>query len=383
MILNNDEKFIYLFRHGETDWNVEDRVMGQIEGINTSFTSKGYSDIEKIAKKIEKNNIEAIYTSDFDRALNTAIISNKALKLPLYKTTQLRGFNMGKFQGMLFKDFIADEEVVKVFSNYDLKFKDGESVNELVARMYDFIIDVCINSKYKNIAMISHSAAISNLISFLTSERYISVKECKLLYTNNKLYVLDYTLVDYNKLLAKNKCYANYYAIVNDYKSNLSINNNLYFIRHGENLNNPNMPNALLPLSLNGIVQSYLASNELKNKFDILISSPTQRTKMTSSIILNNDNFELDNRLLERFWGNDNDGNESLKETELRVMKFLKDVLLKYKNLNILFVTHGGLMKVIQKVIEGNYIDDEIINNGTIIKYGADKRKTIKKIKGL
>lgn len=154
---------------------------------------------------------------------------------------------------------------------------------------------------------------------------------------------------------------------------------NIYLFRHGENLNIEGLSNTLLPLSYNGITQSCLASKKLKNKFDILFSSPLQRTKMTSRIIMGSDKFKLDNRLLERHWGN-NDGSASLQETELRVLKMLKAVLKNYKNSNILFVTHGGLIKTIQKVIEGKDYNDKTIDNATIIKYGANGKKEIKRI---
>lgn len=36
------EKYFYLCRHGETNWNVESRIKGQLENIDTKFTKKRY-----------------------------------------------------------------------------------------------------------------------------------------------------------------------------------------------------------------------------------------------------------------------------------------------------------------------------------------------------
>ena len=45
----DDSRIIYLFRHGETNQNVEDRIMGQLERIETKFTNKGYKQIKTIS----------------------------------------------------------------------------------------------------------------------------------------------------------------------------------------------------------------------------------------------------------------------------------------------------------------------------------------------
>ena len=188
----DDSKIIYLFRHGETNWNVEDRVMGQLEGIETKFTNKGYKQIKEISETIKEKNVEVIYCSDFQRAYETAVIANEKLRVPIFPEKKLRGLNMGKYQGLFFEDFINRREVIESFKNYDLKIGGGESINELNARIYNFIKNIVKNTKYQRIAIITHSAVISNLRSYLSKSNYISLSECSLLYKNNKLLVTGY-----------------------------------------------------------------------------------------------------------------------------------------------------------------------------------------------
>ena len=188
----DDSKIIYLFRHGETNWNVEDRVMGQLEGIETKFTNKGYKQIKEISEKIKEKNVEVIYCSDFQRAYETAVIANEKLRVPIFPEKKLRGLNMGKYQGLLLEDFINRREVIECFKNYDLKIGGGESINELNARISNFIVNIVKNTKYQRIAIITHSAVISNLRAYLSKSNYISLRECSLLYKNNKLLVTGY-----------------------------------------------------------------------------------------------------------------------------------------------------------------------------------------------
>ena len=166
--------------------------MGQLEGIETKFTNKGYKQIKAISQKIEEKNVEVIYCSDFQRAYETALIANEKLRVPIFPEKKLRGLNMGKYQGLLFEDFINRKEVIECFRNYDLKIGGGESINELNARIFNFIKNIVKNNNYQRIAIITHSAVISNLRAYLSKSNYLSLMECSLLYKNNELLVTKY-----------------------------------------------------------------------------------------------------------------------------------------------------------------------------------------------
>lgn len=183
-------KLIYLYRHGETDFNVEGITMGQLEGINTNFTQKGYEQIDLLSEEIKEHEIEVIYTSDYKRTLETAKLINN--DLPIFINKEIRGLNMGKYQGMDFNLFIKLDEVQKSFSDYNIPFENGESINELNNRILNFILRICNETNYEKIAIITHSAVISNLKSFVTNEPFISLNKCCLLYEDNKFDVIDY-----------------------------------------------------------------------------------------------------------------------------------------------------------------------------------------------
>lgn len=112
-----------------------------------------------------------------------------------------------------------------------------------------------------------------------------------------------------------------------------------------------------------------------------MISSISQRAIETAQIIAKEKCIEVDDRLLERGWGNENqDGKETDAEAKSRFKKFLRDILERYSNKRILLVTHGSLIKLAQDVIENNCIERERVNNCTIIKYNKNKEKEIMKV---
>jgi len=154
--------------------------------------------------------------------------------------------------------------------------------------------------------------------------------------------------------------------------------NNLILIRHGENIYNTTLDNNKLPLSKKGISQAKNASKILANKYDIVISSTSLRTIMTSKIIDNGNMPIEDERLLERGWGNkQHDGKETDEEAKIRFKKFLTETVKKYRNKKILLVTHGSLMKLAQDVIEGEVKPRETIDNCTIIEYDKFEGKRV------
>jgi len=134
-------KIIYLYRHGETNLNVEGITMGQLDGLNTTFTNKGYEQINLLKEEIKENKIEVIYTSDYKRTLDTAKLINN--NLPIFVSKEIRGLNMGKYQGMDFNIFIQLPEVKQSFNDYSIPFENGESINDLNNRIFNFIIKIC------------------------------------------------------------------------------------------------------------------------------------------------------------------------------------------------------------------------------------------------
>lgn len=159
----------------------------------------------------------------------------------------------------------------------------------------------------------------------------------------------------------------------------MNFDGKIIFIRHGENMIDDSISNNLLPLSELGKKQAYEAFQTLKGQFDVVISSPSKRTMMTAHIISPNSKILYDKRLLERgFWNEKQDGLESDYEAKERIKSFMAEYMESSPNKNILFVTHGGLMILIQEVIEGKKMERGSINNCDIIEYSFNHKKIMK-----
>ena len=150
----------------------------------------------------------------------------------------------------------------------------------------------------------------------------------------------------------------------------------IYFVRHGQTeWNKIGRMQGHIDIELNdeGKKQAQLVKEKLKDvKFDKVFSSPLKRAKETAQIIVNQE-IIIDERLIERCNGelegkfkdeikiypNFNDPNdtrfgiEPLDDFKGRIYNFLDEISNKYKNKNILVVTHAGVCLYIRCYFEG------------------------------
>lgn len=103
----------YYVRHGQTDWNLEHRAMGQTD-IPLNHT--GIAQAASAAKLLATVSIGTICYSPLSRARQTAEILQKTLKSPLIEIPELQEFDLGPYQGKIkeqwFKNWREGQELM-------------------------------------------------------------------------------------------------------------------------------------------------------------------------------------------------------------------------------------------------------------------------------
>ena len=154
----------------------------------------------------------------------------------------------------------------------------------------------------------------------------------------------------------------------------------IYIVRHGQtnwNVIGRNQGRTDIELNQKGIEQALELKEKLKDiKFDKIFSSPLKRAYKTAQIITSNE-IIIDNRLIERANGilegkltheipididfniiSENDmGIESIIDFRNRINNFFNEIKEKYKNKNILVVTHAGISIYARCYFEGEPVD--------------------------
>lgn len=83
-------------RHGETAWNVDTRLQGQLD---VPLNERGREQARRMALALQDDRPDVIYSSDLSRALETARAAAAVLDLPITTDTGLRERCFGVWQG--------------------------------------------------------------------------------------------------------------------------------------------------------------------------------------------------------------------------------------------------------------------------------------------
>lgn len=155
---------IYFIRHGETDWNLQQRYQGQKDiPLNTT----GVIQAQKIASSLNGTNFSALYSSDLSRAIQTAQEIAKVVNLPIITDPSLREINQGEWEGQYIKDVLATQgDVVRsIYMNpYAARKPGGESIGEVAERMYTFLDQLVEKHNQATILIVSHGLAIATVL---------------------------------------------------------------------------------------------------------------------------------------------------------------------------------------------------------------------------
>src|SRR5687767_1496525 len=126
---------LYLIRHGQSAGNAEGRFGGHGP---TPLSELGVQQAEKTARVLAKEGINAIYTSDLLRAVQTAGPLAELLDLPINQSAAFRERNVGVLEGLTFdesKERFPHDYYALINRNVHHVITDGESYRHLLSRI--------------------------------------------------------------------------------------------------------------------------------------------------------------------------------------------------------------------------------------------------------
>ncbi len=161
----------YLIRHGETDWNIK---LGKLQGhSDIPLNEKGERQALALAPLLEQLKINRLYSSDLVRAQLTAQLALPHLS-PASVSKQLREVHLGTGEGLTWEqvgDKMGDQFRTHwsstVEEHLDLRFPNGESRREVIARIQACLHEILDHHPQDTIAFVTHGFVIRTLVNFL------------------------------------------------------------------------------------------------------------------------------------------------------------------------------------------------------------------------
>ncbi len=154
---------ITAIRHGETAWNVDTRIQGQLDiGLN----AKGRWQAERTGAALAGDTVDAIYSSDLWRAYETALSVAKPHSLMVQTDEALRERGFGEFQGKTFAEIettLPDQALLWRKRVPDFAPPGGESLLHLRERVLQCVAHLGQQHAGQHIVIVSHGGVMDVL----------------------------------------------------------------------------------------------------------------------------------------------------------------------------------------------------------------------------
>jgi probable phosphoglycerate mutase len=158
---------VYIIRHAEAEGNLYRRIHGHYDSL---ITDKGRRQIEALQQRFDTEPVDAVYSSDLNRAIQTAAAIYKPKNLPLIISRLLREIAMGSWEDLCWGE--VEKKYPEQLYYYNTspdkwEIEGGESFYDLRKRIVSAIFEIAKINEEKTVAVVTHGGAIRALLSYI------------------------------------------------------------------------------------------------------------------------------------------------------------------------------------------------------------------------
>jgi len=164
---------IIAVRHGETDWNVDTRIQGQLD---IALNEKGRWQAQRVAQALAEETLDAVYSSDLSRAYATAqaiALAQAEPALAVQTHTGLRERGFGTFEGHTYAAIEAqwpEESRLWRIREPDFAPVGGESPLQVMARVGQAVNEIALQHPGEQIVLVAHGGVLDMLYRLATQQ---------------------------------------------------------------------------------------------------------------------------------------------------------------------------------------------------------------------
>ena len=176
----NTVGYFYFARHGQTIWNVENKICG---ATDIELTEKGHMQAEELGQKIldEGIRIDEIICSPLVRAAETARHIAEIIEVPMHVEPRLKEQNFGKYEGTP-RDGEDFRRAKECFAD---SYEGGESMIQFCHRIYGLLDEIRGEADEKVYLLVAHNGvarAVQSYFGDMTNEEFakFGIRNCEL-----------------------------------------------------------------------------------------------------------------------------------------------------------------------------------------------------------
>jgi probable phosphoglycerate mutase len=168
--VNPEPTRIIAIRHGETAWNVDTRIQGQLD---IALNDAGRWQVARLAQALAEEPLHALYASDLRRAHDTAQAIATVAGMPITSHQGLRERGFGEFEGKTFA------EIEAVWPDKALQWRrrvpefapeGGESLLLFRERILATVSALAAENQGRQIVIVSHGGTMDVLYRAATGQ---------------------------------------------------------------------------------------------------------------------------------------------------------------------------------------------------------------------
>lgn len=156
-----------LIRHGPTEWNAARRFQGRTD---LPLSARGREYAEAIAAALREEAIDALYSSDLARAMETASAVAREPAVAVQRDARLREFDFGTWEGLTWNEIVAAHPHLAGRGSTAANLyapPGGESFDDVKARVESFINEMRSRHSGSRIVAVTHAGPLHAVLSVL------------------------------------------------------------------------------------------------------------------------------------------------------------------------------------------------------------------------
>jgi broad specificity phosphatase PhoE len=149
---------ILIARHGQSDWNQEKRWQGHAD---RPLTERGRVQAQALADRLAHIELDAVYSSDLQRARGTAAVVAESQGLEVRQLSELREVDVGSWSGLTRAE--AEERFPEGFARWRDGYpgwRDGETYEAMTDRVLGAVDRIAAEHDGGRVLVVSHGGPI-------------------------------------------------------------------------------------------------------------------------------------------------------------------------------------------------------------------------------
>jgi broad specificity phosphatase PhoE len=165
---------ILLARHGETDWNREDRFQGWAD---PPLNATGCAQAVDLSVELMAEELAAVYSSPLRRAYETAEIVAASRGLEPVTVDELREVDVGSWSGLRRAEIEQRfPEQYARWLDYGQGWEDGETYEEMAERVVRAVLELAAAKDGERILAVTHGGPMRAVSAFADQVSYAEAR---------------------------------------------------------------------------------------------------------------------------------------------------------------------------------------------------------------